>query len=234
MKISSPRALEFACHSSACRPPTSGGTGGSGGGKGGVIRDAHGFPFRDQAAAAKAGLKPKTYAPHPNDRASLDAKAMRDRIDRAMGIKRQATLKETADDHANTPPMRDVSADHLANGHMGRSIRNAPLYEDRNPKLVGSHALNMFNDTGMEEYQANIAGIKGPVTVANVVHRTGTDFGTPVKRTIVGGKDVSLNVRKVKSGGYSVDGRYHVKTLAAAKKVVAKEINDVKAYYGLD
>ena len=169
MKISSPRALEFACHSSACRPPTSGGTGGSGGGKGGV-----------------------------------------------------------------TPPMRDVSADHLANGHMGRSIRNAPLYEDRNPKLVGSHALNMFNDTGMEEYQANIAGIKGPVTVANVVHRTGTDFGTPVKRTIVGGKDVSLNVRKVKSGGYSVDARYHVKTLAAAKKVVAKEINDVKAYYGLD
>lgn len=40
VRVTSEAALEFACHSAACRPPTSGGTGGSGGGGGATLINA--------------------------------------------------------------------------------------------------------------------------------------------------------------------------------------------------
>lgn len=85
MKISAltPGAFEFACHSSACRPPTSGGTGGSSsGGKKGVTDKVHSSyetnrKYNEIVASRKkrtepyeAGLDGKVRNPDPKSKLS--------------------------------------------------------------------------------------------------------------------------------------------------------------------
>lgn len=77
-RVTSKHALEFACRSAACRPPTSGGTGGSSKG-GGASGGGSGLSAAQEKALKWAESPTRAGMPHPNVVRSLEARGLIER-----------------------------------------------------------------------------------------------------------------------------------------------------------
>jgi len=146
MKISAlnTRAYEFACRSAACRPPTSGGTGGS-------SKTREGKPDRSYQndPAFKARIREITDATRkPSFESTIEARQaeakaklaklaatkppanMQEKMNRAMGIHKEPSLKQIAADRAKAGPMRDAVQT------QGRAGSNPVEYRNNQMKII--------------------------------------------------------------------------------------------------